>query len=86
MRLHLCDMHLELCRLAPAEFHGSAPLAATPPGPAAAESLRRKAEEELDAAAEFIADCGYHKRDAERDELDEVLAGKRLLRDLPIRV
>jgi hypothetical protein len=60
--------------------------AATPPGPAAAESLRRKAEEELNAAAELVADRGYHKRDAERDELDEVLTGKSLLRDLPIRV
>ena len=33
MRLHLCDMHLELCRLALAERFCFAPLAPTPPAP-----------------------------------------------------
>jgi hypothetical protein len=37
-------------------------------------------------AAALISECGYHKRDAERDELYEVLDGKRLFRDLPIHV
>jgi TIR domain len=87
MRLHLCDMHLELCRLALAELFCFAPLAATPPTrPKDAESLKQTAKAELDASAKFIERCGYRKRDAERDELYEVLAGKRQLRDLPIRV
>jgi hypothetical protein len=87
MRLHLCDMHLELCRLALAELHGFAPLAPTSLAPSKdAESLKQKAKEELAAAAKFIEDCGYHKRDAERDELAEVIEGKRQLRDLTIRV
>jgi hypothetical protein len=87
MRLYLCDMHLELCRLALAELFCFAPLAPTPPAPAKdADSLKQTAREELATAAKLIADCGYHRRDAERDELAEVIAGKKLLRDLPIRV
>jgi tetratricopeptide (TPR) repeat protein len=87
MRLHLCDMHLELCRLALAELFCFAPLATTPPAPAKdAESLKQTARQELAAAAKLIVECGYRKRDAERDELAEVVEGKRQLRDLPIRV
>ena len=87
MRLHLCDMHLELCRLALAELHGFAPLAATPPTPPKdTESLKQTAKDELAAAAKLIERCGYRKRDAERDELAAVIEGKRQLRDLPIRV
>jgi hypothetical protein len=89
MRLHLCDMHLERCRLALAERDGFAPLSPSPPPAAAGEArdrLTQTAREELDKAAALIKECGYHKRDAERDELYEVLAGKRLFRDLPIHV
>ena len=89
MRLHLCDMHLELCRLALAERDGFAPLSPSPPPPATGEAcdkLTQTAREELAEAAKLIADCGYHRRDAERDELSDVLAGKRLFRDLPIHV
>jgi hypothetical protein len=87
MRLHLCDMHLERCRLALAELHGFAPLAATPPTPPKdTESLKQTAKDELAAAAKLIERCGYRKRDAERDELAAVIEGKRQLRDLPIRV
>jgi hypothetical protein len=87
MRLYLCDRHLELCRLALAERDGFAPLAATPPPAATGEArdkLTQTAREELDEAAKLIKDCGYKKRDAERDELNQVLDGKRLFRDLPI--
>ncbi len=87
MRLYLCDMHLELCRLALAEIFCFAPLATTPPAPPKdAENLRQTAKDELAAGSKLIADCGYHQRDAERDELTEVIAGKKQFRDLPIRV
>ncbi len=87
MRLHLCDMRLELCRLALAELFCFAPLAPTPPArPKNPESLKQTARQELATAAKLIADCGYHRRDAERDELAAVIEGKRQLGDLPIRV
>jgi hypothetical protein len=89
MRLHLCDMEIERCRLALAERDGFAPLAETPVAVAAgtkAAELTEVATAALATAAELIARCGYHKRDAERDELQEVLAGKRAFRDLPVRV
>lgn len=87
MRLHLCDMHIELCRLALAELHGFAPLAATPLAPSKdPASLKQTAKDELAAATKLIAECDYHKRDGERDELAEVITGKRQLGDLPIRV
>ena len=89
MRLHLCDMHIELCRLALAEREGFAPLAATPPTLPTGEArdrLTQTAGEALDAAAALIQHCGYHRRDAERDELSDLLASRRLFRDLPIHV
>ena len=89
MRLHLCDMHIELCRLALAERDGFAPLSLSPPPAATGEArdkLTQTAREELDELAKLIKECGYHRRDAERDELSDVLAGKRLFRDLPIHV
>ena len=89
MRLHLCDRHLELCRLAFAERDGYAPLADKSVAPAKGDErdkLTEQAQAELKAASDLIEQCGYHRRDAERDELAEVLAGKRLFRDLPIRV
>jgi len=66
-----------------------APLKPSPPTSAAGETcdkLTQTASEELDKAAALIEQCGYHKRAAERDELNGVLDGKRLFRDLPIHV
>ncbi len=89
MRLHLCDMHLELCRLALAQRDGFAPLSPSPPPAATGEArdkLTQTARDELGEASKLIRACGYHKRDAERDELNQVLDGKRLFCDLPIHV
>jgi hypothetical protein len=63
----------------------------SPPPPAlpnAAEAARLldTARKELDAARKLIADCGYHRRDAELAELDAVVAGKSRFADLPPRV
>ncbi len=89
MRLHLCDMHIERCRLALARREGFAPLAQTPaaaPSPEAQGSLLEEARAALAEAAKLISDCGYHLRDEERDELADVIAGKRKFADLPPRV
>ncbi len=89
MRLHLCDMHIELCRLALTERDGFAPLSPSPPTAVTGEArdkLTQTARQELDKAAVLIKECGYDKRNAERDELYEVVAGKRVFRDLPIHV
>jgi hypothetical protein len=45
-----------------------------------------EARRELDAARTLIAECGYHRRDEELSELDEVVAGRRRFADLPPRV
>jgi hypothetical protein len=42
--------------------------------------------EELDVARKLIAECGYHRRDEELAELDEVVAGGRRFGVLPPRV
>ena len=71
MRLHLCDMHLELCQLALAQRDGFAPLSPSPPPAATGEArdkLTQTARDELGEASKLIRACGYHKRDAERDE------------------
>ena len=95
MRLHLCDLALERARLALARREAFAPLNGlvdpSPPPPAlpdAAEAgrLLDAALKELDAARKLIADCGYHRRDEELAELDEVVAGRRRFADLPARV
>jgi tetratricopeptide (TPR) repeat protein len=95
MRLHLCDGALEGARLALARREAFAPLNGliepSPPPPAlpeAAEAARLLAEarKELDAARKLIADCGYHRRDAELAELDAVTGGKSRFADLPPRV
>ena len=92
MRLFLCDCALERARLALARREAFAPLNGlvdpSPPPPAlpdAAEAARllEEAREELDAARKLIAECGYHRRDAELAELDAVAAGKRRFADLP---
>jgi len=35
--------------------------------------------------AKLIAECGYHRRDEELSELDEVVTGRRRFADLPPR-
>jgi tetratricopeptide (TPR) repeat protein len=95
MRLYLCDCALERARLALAQREAFAPLNGLvdprPPPPAlpeAAEAARllKEARKELNAARKLIADCGYHRRDAELAELDAVVAGKSRFADLPPRV
>jgi hypothetical protein len=95
MRLFLCDCALERARVALARFEAFAPLTglAEPgsPPPAlpnadAAAGLREEARVQLDAARNLIAECGYHRRDEELSELDDVVAGRRRFADLPPRV
>ncbi len=95
MRLHLCDCSLERARLALARHEAFAPLNGlidpSPPPPAlpdTAEAARllEEARKQLDAARKLIADCSYHRRDAEVAELDDVVAGRRRFADLPSRV
>ncbi len=94
MRLFLCDIALERARLALAEREAFAPLSGlagpSPPPPvfpeAGAASLREEARKQLDVARKLISTCGYHRRDAELAELDEVLAGRRRFASLPPRV
>ena len=95
MRLYLCDCALERARLALGAARSLR--AAERPRraePAAARSARRRrggrlreeARKELDAARKLIAECGYHRRDEELSELDDVVAGRRRFADLPPRV
>ena len=95
MRLYLCDCALERARLALARLEAFAPLNGlaepSPPPPmspdeAEAAGLREEARKELDAARKLIAECGYHRRDEELRELDDVVAGRRRFADLPPRV
>ena len=94
MRLFLA-IALERARLALARIEAFAPLSGlvepSPPPPAlpdaaAAASLGEEARKQLDAARKLISRCGYHRRDAELAELDEVLAGRRRFADLSPRV
>ena len=95
MRLYLCDIALERARLALARVEAFAPLNGlvepSPPPPAspdaaAAAALKEAARKELDTARKLIAECGYHRRDEELSELDDVVAGRRRFADLPPRV
>ena len=95
MRLYLCDIALEQARLALAGREAFAPLNGlvepSPPPPvltdaAAAAALQEEARKELDIARRLIAVCGYHQRDEELSELDDVVAGRRRFADLPPRV
>jgi len=95
MRLYLCDMMLERARLAFARIEAFAPLSrlldASPPKPerpdaAEAARLAEVARANLDKAAKLIESCGYHRRDEELAELQDVLAGKRRFAELPPRV
>ena len=95
MRLHLCDLALERARLVLARREAFAPLNGlvepSPPPPAlpdAAEAARllEEARNELDTARKLVADCGYHRRDAELAELDAVVAGRCRFAELSPRV
>jgi hypothetical protein len=84
MRLHLCDCALERARLALAQVEAVAP--PTLPVPDAAAALKADARTQLDVARKLIAECGYHRRDEELAELDDVVAGRRRFIDLVGRV
>jgi hypothetical protein len=95
MRLYLCDGALERARLALARREAFAPLnelidpslpPPASPDAAAAAGLTREAREELDKARKLIAEYGYHRRDEELSELDDVVASRRRFADLPPRV
>jgi hypothetical protein len=95
MRLFLCDAALERARLAFARLEVFAPLNGLvddgPPKPAlpdAAEAARldEEARTNLATSRKLIADCGYHRRDEELTELEDVAAGRRRFADLPPRV
>jgi hypothetical protein len=95
MRLYLCDMALEWARLALARCEAFAPLNGllddSPPkpelpSPAVRDRLHAEAAEELRIAVDYIASCGYHRRDEELAELQMVLRGERSFASLPPRV
>jgi tetratricopeptide (TPR) repeat protein len=95
MRLYWCDCALGGARLALARREAVAPLndvvEGSPPRPvlpaaAAAAAFREEARKQLDVARKLIAECGYHRRDEELAELDEVVTGRRRFADLPPRV
>ncbi len=95
MRLYLCDIALERARLALTQREALSPLAgflepnpplAALPDAAEANAFAERARAELDVARKLITDCGYHRRDEELAELDDVMAGRRPFADLPPRV
>jgi hypothetical protein len=95
MRLYLCDVALERARLALARGEAFAPLNGLvdhsppkpePPDPAERDRLRAEAAEQLRIAADYIATCGYHRRDEELAELRAAVSGKRSFASLPPRV
>ena len=95
MRLYLCDMALERARLSFAGIEAFAPLNGllddSPPKPETPDAtecvrLRIGAKEQIDIAAKYIDECGYHLRDEELAELRDVLAGKRSFASLPPHV
>jgi len=95
MRLYQCDAALERARLAFAQIEAFAPLnglvdddPAKPALPNAADAarLREEATQNLATARKLVADCGYHRRDEELAELEDVAAGRRRFADLPPRV
>jgi hypothetical protein len=96
MWLFLCDLAIERARLAFAQIEAVAPLNGllendNPPKPAppSVEEIARLKDEaaaQLKTAADYIASCGYHKRDAELAELRAVLRGERPFASLPPRV
>ena len=58
-----------------------------PPDPAERDRLLAEAAEQLRIAADYIATCGYHRRDEELAELHQVVRGERnFAASLPPRV
>jgi hypothetical protein len=96
MKLFLCDLAIERARLALARIEAFAPLnglmkSNNPPKPVppSADDIARLKDEaaaQLKTAADYIASCGYHRRDEERAELQAVLHGERTFASLPPRV
>jgi hypothetical protein len=95
MRLFLCDMALERARLAFARIAAFAPLNGLiddgptkpePPGAEESAKLAAEARVNLATARELIERCGYHRRDEELAELEDVRNGRRRFADLPPRV
>jgi tetratricopeptide (TPR) repeat protein len=96
MRLFLCDIALARARLSLAKIEAFAPFhympaEENPPEDvalSAAESIQLKseAEKQLKIAAEYIAKCGYHRRDEELGELQALLRGEKKFTDLSPRV
>ena len=96
MKIYLCDMAIERARLAFAQIEAFAPLNGLletdhPPKPAPPSAdgvagLKREAAAQLKIGENYVATCGYHKRDEELAELEAVLAGLRRFAGLPPRV
>ena len=53
---------------------------------AEAAQLKEEARTNLAKARDLVTVCGYHRRDEELSELEEVAAGRRRFADLPPRV
>jgi tetratricopeptide (TPR) repeat protein len=95
MRLQHCDWALERARLAFAHSEAFAPLNGfiddsppkpARPGEAECKGLHEEAAKQLAVAADYIATCGYHRRDEELAELQAVLKGDKTFAELPPRV
>ncbi len=95
MKLYLCDIAIERARLALAKIEAFAPLnelvddsslQLERPNQAECLSLRERATEQLLVAADYIDQCGYHRRDNELRELQAVLRGEQTFASLPPRV
>jgi hypothetical protein len=96
MRLYLCGLALERARFAFARIEAFEPLngmlendnqrkLVVPSADEVAE-LKSVAKKHLKIAANYIKQCGYHRRDEELAELQAVLRGERKFADLPPRV
>ena len=59
------------------------PPPAEPPNAPLGRAQERRRAKQLDAARELVAECGYHRRDEELAELDDVVAGPPSLRRSP---
>lgn len=96
MRLFRCDVALERARIDCARVEAFAPLRGMLAGrnPARPQKLTKSRKLELkqevkvnlQAAADHIKFCGYHRRGEELAELQAVLRGKRTFASLPPRV
>jgi Leucine-rich repeat (LRR) protein len=93
MRLFLCDLALERSRLAFARSEVFVPLNSVEAHPGSAQvrrdaseaaQLTDKARVQIAIARKLVAECDYHKRDAEVAELEAVLKGDRWYADLSL--